>query len=49
MSLRDLQGKARMWYIGAQACFESALDVVNYNNKLLRSYGLGGPVIASSS
>lgn len=32
--LRDLQGGNRTWWIGSNVCFESVLDVVNYNHML---------------
>ena len=33
--LLEMQGENRTFWVGSSACFESVLDVVNYNRKLL--------------
>jgi hypothetical protein len=34
------QGEQRIWNIGASCCFESVPNVIDYNEKLLRRFGL---------
>merc|ERR1719291_230546 len=43
--LLDLQGRHKMWYLGASSSFESINDIVNYNLMLLdKSFFDGNPI-----